>query len=347
MTARVWAAASGTVIRMKVEDSSNGSISVETDATTTMAGAWETLVFDFANNAANTPAINFANTYNKVVLFGDFNTAGSGKTFYFDDIIFGMPLTQIDLPITFDDAMVDYDLISFGDAIDSIVVDPTNANNMVLRQNKPTGAQTWAGTVVGDGGLANAIPFTATHHFMTARVWSAAAGTPILMKVENVTTGSISVETIATTTLAGAWETLTFDFSNNASGTPAIDYNQTYGKVIIFGDFGNAASGKTFYFDDIEFSASGVGIEEAAWINDFSVLPNPNNGSFTISGDIIDLANVEISVSDIQGRILYRSVERTRMINEIINLEGAQSGMYIIKISSSKGTVSEKIMITN
>ena len=347
MSVSVWAANSGTVIRMKVEDSSNGAISVETEATTTMAGAWETLVFDFANNASGTASINFSNTYNKVVLFGDFNAAGSGKTFYFDNILFGMPTTQIDLPITFDDAMVNYDLVSFGDATDTIVVDPTDPNNMVLKQDKPAGAQTWAGTVVGDGGLANAIPFTATHHFMTARVWSADAGTPILMKVEDPANGATSVETFATTTVAGAWETLTFDFTNNAPGTPAIDYNNSYGKVVIFGDFGNPASGKTFYFDDIEFSASGIGMDESLSINDFVVRPNPSTGNFIITGTLNGLNDIEITVTDLQGRVIYSSKERAELLNKVLNLEGTENGMYILRISSSNGSITEKLMIAN
>jgi len=346
MTASVWAANSGTVIRMKVEDSSNGTISVETEATTTTAGAWETLVFDFANQASGTAAINFSNTYDKVVVFGDFNTPGSGKTFYYDDIMFGMPTTQIDLPITFDDAMVDYDLISFGNAIDSIVVDPTNPSNMVLRQDKPAGAQSWAGTVVGDGGLANAIPFTATHHFMTARVWSAAAGTPVLMKVEDVANGTISVETIATTTVAGAWQTLTFDFTNNAPGTPAIDYNATYSKVVVFGDFGNAASGKTFYFDDIEFSPSGIGVEETAWISDLKVMPNPSSGVITLSGNLIANSNVAVTVTDLQGRVVYSASERIEgALNQTISLDNVSNGIYMVTITSDFGTLTEKVVV--
>jgi hypothetical protein len=346
ITAMVWSPDAGIQVRLKAEDKTNGAISVETEATTTMAGSWEMLTFDFANQVTGTPAINFANTYDKISIFYDFGTSPSAtKTYYCDDIMFGVALNQVDLPITFDDATVDYDLVSFGNAIDSIVVDPTDPTNMVLRQDKPAGAQTWAGTVLGDGGLANVIPFTATHHFMTARVWSAAAGTPILMKVENVATGSISVETMATTTMAGAWETLTFDFTANQPGTPAIDYGQTYGKVVIFGDFGNPASGKTFYFDDIEFSASGVGVEENQWMNDFTVVPNPNNGNFTINGSLLGVNEVEITVIDIQGRTIFSSTERTSALNKELNLEGISSGMYILRVSSSNGIVTDKMMV--
>jgi hypothetical protein len=217
---------------------------------------------------------------------------------------------------------------------------------MVLRQDKPAGAQTWAGTVLGDGGLANAIPFTATHHFMTARVWSAAAGTPVLMKVEDVANGAVSVETIATTTVAGAWQTLTFDFTNNAPGTPAIDYNATYGKVVIFGDFGNAASGKTFYFDDIEFSPSGIGVEETAWISDLKVMPNPSNGVITLSGNLTANGNIDVTVTDLQGRVVYSASERVGgTLNQTVNLENVSNGIYMVTITSDFGTLTEKVVV--
>lgn len=348
----VWSPDAGIQVRLKAEDHTNNQISVETEATTAVAGAWDTLVFDFANQAAGTAAINFANTYDMLSIFYNFNVDGATaglKTYYCDDVFFGGAAANpvmVDLPITFD-AMIDYELVSFGNAIDSIVVDPTDPNNMVLRQDKPAGAQTWAGTVLGDRGLVNVMPFTVTDHFMNARVWSAAAGTPILMKVENVATGSISVETIATTTVAGAWETLTFDFSANQPGTPAIDYSQTYGKVVIFGDFGNAASGKTFYFDDIKFGpASGIGIEESAWISDLMVKPNPTNGVLNISGTLPSNSNVVVTVTDLQGRIIYTSTEQVEAaINHNLNLDNAQSGIYMVNITSDFGSVTEKIVV--
>jgi len=58
---------------------------------TTVADAWETLTFDFANQVAGTAALNPAYTYNKVSIFFDFGTtgaAGGGGTFYFDDVAF-------------------------------------------------------------------------------------------------------------------------------------------------------------------------------------------------------------------------------------------------------------------
>ncbi len=102
MTVRVYSPAVGVRVRLKVENAANGGISVETDAITTAAGAWETLSFNFANPGTNPPVgggatapLNLANTYNKASLFFDFGlgNGGSGplpadRIYFFDDLSF-------------------------------------------------------------------------------------------------------------------------------------------------------------------------------------------------------------------------------------------------------------------
>ncbi len=67
-------------------------------------------------------------------------------------------------------------------------------------------------TLTGFGG------FTATATRMTVRVYSPKAGIPVRLKVEDAADPTRSVETEALTTVANAWETLTFDFSKQAAG---------------------------------------------------------------------------------------------------------------------------------
>jgi hypothetical protein len=89
MTVRVYAPAAGITVRLKVEDAANSAHSVETDAVTTKAGAWETLTFDFANPAAGTPSLDLSYTYNRVSIFFNFGksgAAGGAGTYYFDDV---------------------------------------------------------------------------------------------------------------------------------------------------------------------------------------------------------------------------------------------------------------------
>jgi len=76
---KVWSPKANAVVKLKVENLTDGAISYEVDATTGVADEWEELSFDFS-------AIDTDNDYQKVVLFFDFGNAGDGSTYYFDDI---------------------------------------------------------------------------------------------------------------------------------------------------------------------------------------------------------------------------------------------------------------------
>jgi len=253
MSMRIYSPAAGLTIKLKLEDHAVGANAVETDAKTTVANAWETLMFDFNNNSAGTPAINPAFVYDKASVFFDFNTPGSGKIFYADDLKMVATLAQINLPVTFDVANVNYAMTDFGNNQTIDATDPADANNKVKKTTKPNGAETWAGTTVGTPlGFATKIPVTATSSKMSLRVYSPVAGVTIKLKIEDHNVAANSVETDATTTVANAWETLTFDFKNNSSGTPAFNASTNYDKASIFFDFGIAGSGKVFYWDDLK-----------------------------------------------------------------------------------------------
>ena len=122
-----------------------------------MANAWETLTFDFANQAAGTAALNLAYTYNKVSIFFNFGVTGAtagAKTYYFDDVAFGGGSAAAGHlePRSPSTSAVTYTLTGFGGADDStVVVDPTEATNKVARVVKSATAELWAGTTVSTG----------------------------------------------------------------------------------------------------------------------------------------------------------------------------------------------------
>lgn len=353
MSLRIWSPDAGIEVRMKIEDSNDPTISVETVDTTTIAAGWDTLVFDFSNQAAGTAAINYANTYDKVVVFPNFGVDGAtagAKTYYIDDISFGviMPpsnLDTIDLPITFDDANVDYDVTTeFGGCSDSLTADPTNASNMVLKIDKSGGAEVWGGITVTTGGMKNPIPFVANQTGMKMRVWSPDAGTDFLLKVENSANGTITCETVATTTVAGAWETLYFNFANNSAGTPALDLSQTYDVVVVFPNFGTpgiAVGAKTYYVDDIEFDPN-VGLSENSMSN-FSLAPNPSKGLVRLEGLNGETHNLQ--VTDLNGRTILHT--NTSNLNHAeLDLSMLKNGIYLITVSNDQFAESRKLIIT-
>lgn len=278
MTARVWSPDAGIPVRLKVESAADSTKSVETEATTTVASGWQTLTFNFASPATGTAALNVATLYNKASVFFNFGKtgaqAGAAKTYYLDDLSFvgasftAACATTSTTPaptaalgsITFDESTAPV-LTGFGGADDaSVVVDPTNAANKVAKVVKSATAEVWAGTTVST--LANqaiaAIDF-ASSKVVTMRVWSPDAGIPVRLKVESATDAAKSIETEATTTVAGAWQTLSFNFAALAAGSGALDASVTYNKASVFFNFGKSGAqvgaAKTYYFDDVSYAA--------------------------------------------------------------------------------------------
>ncbi len=330
MNVRVWSPVAGIPVRLKVEERTDATHSVETEATVTTASGWQTLEFNFLNQATGTSAINLTYNYDKLSIFFNFGTTGAAtgeRTYYFDDVKFGaaapVALTQMDLPVTFDLTTVDYGLVGFGGAEQStIVTDPTLAGNKVAKVIKSATAELWAGTTVTAAaglGFASRIPFTVSNTKMNVRVWSPVAGIPVRLKVEERTDATHSVETEATVTTASGWQTLEFNFLNQATGTSAINLTYNYDKLSIFFNFGTtgAATGeRTYYFDDVKFGAASVVVPtlptlpldfESSTINytftDFNggavtVLNNPQSSGINTSSKVAKMVK---SVGEVYG----------------------------------------------
>jgi hypothetical protein len=269
MSVRVWSPDAGIPVRLKVEDSTDPNKSVETEATVTTAAGWQTLTFNFATQATGTAALNLAFNYNKATIFFDFGRAKASaveKTYYFDDITFvpGTPGgggggggTGATTSINFEGTAPTF--AGFGGAEDaSVVTDPTDATNKVARIVKSAAAELWAGTTISTA-AGNSIPrigFATGNTTITARVWSPVAGIPVRMKVENAADPTQSVETEATVTTASGWQTLSFNFANQVTGTAALNLATTYTRLSVFFNFGTpgATTGaRTYYIDDIVY----------------------------------------------------------------------------------------------
>lgn len=76
---KVWSPQAGITVKFKMEKLGNSNINIERDATTTTSNAWEELTYDFSG-------IVNSNNYQRVVVFFNFGAAGTGTTYYFDDI---------------------------------------------------------------------------------------------------------------------------------------------------------------------------------------------------------------------------------------------------------------------
>ena len=102
---------------------------------------------------------------------------------------------------------------------------------------KSSGAETWAGAFFE---LGSPLDFD-TYSKISVKTWSPKSGAVVKVKLENAN-ASITHEVDVTTTVAGAWENLVYDFS----AAPAADYV----RVVIFFDFGNPGDNSVYYYDE-------------------------------------------------------------------------------------------------
>jgi hypothetical protein len=151
------------------------------------------------------------------------------------------PLDPTELPITLENQLPTFGDFngSFTQAIANPDASGANTSATVAENTVPANAA-FAGV---NFGLDTNIDISTQKGF-TMTVWSPVANTPVLLKLENATTG-VNAERAATTTTTGAWETLSFDFS--AEG------DLTFESVTLFMNFNVLdPATQTYYWDNLE-----------------------------------------------------------------------------------------------
>jgi hypothetical protein len=178
------------------------------------------------------------------------NPGGAG-TVFIDNLYFYKEASEsITLPIDFESSTLTYTWNGFGNLDASLVTNPDksgfNVSNKVVKFEKKSGAEVWAGASLD---LDSAVDFSKGTKIKVA-VWSPKVGADILYKMEVSADSNINFEVHATTTVANAWEVLTFDVTSAASFNLANKYD----RVVLFPDFGQNGNGAIYYFDDIKQS---------------------------------------------------------------------------------------------
>ncbi len=237
VTAKVWSPRVGLNLLMKYEDATpwpNTVATAEITAITTVADAWEELTFDFAGIATDVDFVN-------LVMIMDNGTDGDGSanyTIYVDDVSASAAF----------DFEIGKAMSSFDGGEISVVSNPDateNTSAMVGKLVKGAG-QPWAGSKITSD-----TPFSfATSTSVTIKVYSPRVGLNLLAKFEDATPWPSTVATaeiVVTTTVAGAWEVLTFDFAGIATDVDFVNL------VLIMdnGTVGDGSDDYTLYIDDI------------------------------------------------------------------------------------------------
>ncbi len=113
-----------------------------------------------------------------------------------------------------------------------------------------------------------------------------------------------------------------------------------YYSLVVTNSFG------CFNTSDTVFVTEGA-INENILVNDFSIFPNPNNGEFSISFNMISLAEINITILDLTGRIVFQKNEGefNGKFERFINLSDLNKGMYLFNLQAGTQQINKRFVI--
>jgi hypothetical protein len=80
-------------------------------------------------------------------------------------------------------------------------------------------------------------------------------------------------------------------------------------------------------------------------VEDFSVSPNPTEGRLQVAGTLPSALDYEITITDLQGRVLQKMKRQGRFLNESIDLSRYEGGLYLLSLSSAQGSLTRKVLV--
>ena len=231
------------------------------------------------------------------------------------------PAPVVELPITFEDGQLPV-FNDFNGSATQVIANPDASG----ANDSATVAENVVPANAGFAGVNFAVENLdiSTLKGFTMTVWSPVADTPVLLKLENATTG-VNAERAATTTTTGAWETISFDFS--AEG------DLTFESVTVFMNFNVVdPADQTYYWDNL-VQGDPLDVTQNDLV-DIAMYPNPATSVVTLD------ASQEIATIQIVN-LLGQNVSTIEVNNttSTINVSQFSTGVYIANVLFSNGNV--------
>lgn len=168
----------------------------------------------------------------------------------------------------------------------------------------------------------------------------------------------VSIATVPGTTIdPGTMVTLT---ASKTGGTSAVTYQWHLNGSQILGATNNAYSSNTFVNGDIvtckvtntdpcagftlksvviNTTGSGTGVRNIDGNTNIAIIPNPNNGVFSLLAAVSD-NTASVRVTNIVGQTVYSKQITTngQMLEETMDLSNMPAGIYILNVNTASGT---------
>ncbi len=133
-----------------------------------------------------------------------------------------------------------------------------------------------------------------------------------------------------------SWVNLDFDShsfnENNLLTSDTYRYWNSAGTKVMEGD------SIAYYYND---AITGI-IEIERTKENIYIYPNPGNGKFTLTSN----SNIQsIVIYNINGKLIYSDSGFIQQMQKEIDLSGYDKGVYLVKIQTSKGVETKKLLI--
>tara|TARA_B110000285_G_scaffold161158_1_gene179979 strand:+ start:398 stop:1672 length:1275 start_codon:yes stop_codon:yes gene_type:complete len=293
----------------------SGGAQPEIKVANTLINQWELITVDFSSYIG----LGETTGLDQIIVFPDFINRTADDIIYFDNITFGIPvLNPIDLPITFEDDQTP----TFSDF---------NGSSTLLIPNPDASGANTSATVAQNTVPANAafagvnfqvdnIDIT-TDKVFSLSVWSSLPNIPVLLKLENAS--GVNTERAAVTTTTNAWETITFDFTDEGQ--------LTYQSVTIFMNFNMTDTADQVYYWDTLTLGEPLGVSENTLAN-ITLYPNPATSVVVLQASQ-EIATIQV-LNLLGQRISSVTVNNTK---STINVSDLSAGTYIANVLFSNG----------
>ena len=292
-----------------------GGAQTEIKVANTLINQWELITIDF------TGYIGLGETtgLDQIIVFPDFINRTADDIIYFDNITFGVPVANpIGLPITLEDGQAPA-FLDFNGSSSLAIANPdasgANTSANVVQNTVPSNA-----AFAGVNFPVNNIDIT-TDKVFSLSVWSPLPNIPVLLKLENAS--GVNTERAAVTTTTNAWETVTFDFTDEGQ--------LTYQSVTIFMNFNiTDAAEQVYYWDNLTLGEP-LGVSENTLVN-ITMYPNPAT-SVVVLQATQEIASIQV-LNLLGQRVSSVTVNDT---TSTINISGLKAGSYIVNVLFSNG----------
>ncbi len=368
LTMKVYSPAVGIPFQLVMQDKvkaatgyPNGNLAGTFNATTTVANAWQTLTFVFTGGTSD-PTVQPTDV-NQMVLLINPNT-NTADVYYLDDLMgpdfAPMPPTVVEQ--IYDDFEANRYLayssrLTSGNLNADTLNPAPSAANTSARVGRYTRSTSQYDALVARPTyrVIDVTPYLTNAKRMTLKVFSPAVGIPLQITMQdssvanggNYPTGRHS-EYLATTTVANAWETITF--THSARPDPGVASTRVNEFVLLIA--ANTFVRQRFYLDDwygpaLQGVPTGLNADKAA--AGLTAWPNPASDQASVRFTLRNPATVSVELFDLQGRRVASplAAQPKAAGEQTVRFSTATlaSGLYQYRVAVNGAVVSGKLSI--